>query len=88
MDAYKLILYTSSHCPVCGPFAERVVKIAAELNLQLEILDIEDDDPYHASVRSLPTLAVLRDGKVWNVLGGAYSETETREWIKIQIHWT
>ena len=83
MDSYKLVLYTGSHCPACGPFTERVAKIAAELNLVLEVLDTERiSDPYYVSVRSLPTLAILRDGKVWNVLGGAYSEAETKGWIE------
>lgn len=79
---YKLVLYTGHHCPACGPFTEIVAKIVAELSLVLEVLDIEHGNPYQVSVRSVPTLVVLRNGNVWKTQGGAYSEAKTKKWIE------
>jgi thioredoxin 1 len=77
----KVIDFHATWCSPCKVQKPILEKVAKELGVEVEYVDIEEQPEMAAKykVRSVPTMVILKDGEIKNTLVGFHKESMLKE---------
>jgi thioredoxin 1 len=81
----KLVIFYATWCGPCQMYKKTYERLAQEMNLELERIDIESEDFdrfEQLEIRSVPTTAIIEEGVVKSVVAGVLSKTKLMELLK------
>lgn len=78
----KLLKFSASWCQPCQVLSKNLKTI--DLNIEIEEIDVDEnrEKTVEFGIRSVPTLVLVEDDKVIDVLVGSKSNDEINKWIE------
>jgi len=87
-----LVDFWAPWCGPCRAIAPGLVKLAGEFEGNIRFYKVNVDDNQALAgrfqIRGIPTLILFRDGKAADMVVGARSEAEFREWLQTHVEKT
>jgi len=85
-DELLVVDFWATWCSPCQQFAPIFKKVAAQLELKARFIKIETEKEQAISakysIRSIPTLAIFKNGKEVDRVSGALSAPDFTNWLK------